>query len=65
MIYFLFSSSACNLSCTYCGGTPEDLEMPEKVTYDPKILVEKIKKDKDPVIVFYGGEPLMQIPYVE
>lgn len=65
MIHFVFSSSACNLSCEYCGGTPEDLEMPEKPQYDPKKLVEQIDKDEDPVIVFYGGEPLLSIPFVQ
>ncbi|CAL6079118.1 AstB/chuR-related_protein [Hexamita inflata] len=64
MIYFVFSSSACNLSCSYCGGTPEDLHMPEKPQYDAVELVKQIEKDEDPVIVFYGGEPLLSIPFV-
>ncbi|KAH0570635.1 AstB/chuR-related protein [Spironucleus salmonicida] len=38
--------------------------MPAKPTYDAKLLAERIKEDDDPVIVFYGGEPLVNIPFV-
>jgi len=65
MIYFLFASSACNLSCTYCGGTPEDLCMPVKPTYALPELLEFLKQDPSPIVVFYGGEPLTNLPYVE
>ena len=64
MIYFSFSTSACNLCCSYCGSTPECLEMPVKPVYDAALFVDSIKDDPDPVIVFYGGEPLVNMPFV-
>ncbi|TNJ27460.1 AstB/chuR-related protein [Giardia muris] len=64
MIFFVFTSAECNLSCTYCGNTPEDLCMPEKPTYDLSALISFVADDPDPVFVFYGGEPLLNRPYV-
>ncbi|EET02319.1 AstB/chuR-related protein [Giardia duodenalis ATCC 50581] len=64
MIYFIFCSADCNLACSYCGNSPEDLCMPVKPTYEFEKLAEFIAGDDDPVFVFYGGEPLLNRPYV-
>ena len=59
MLYFLFLSQVCNLKCSYCGGTPLDNLMPRKISYDLETLKDFLKKDPDPRIIFYGGEPLL------
>lgn len=64
MKYFVFSSSACNLCCDYCGSTPENLEMPAKPEFSAKMLAEEIAPDPSPVIIFYGGEPMLNIPFM-
>lgn len=38
--------------------------MPAKPTYEFEKLAEFIAGDDDPVFVFYGGEPLLNRPYV-
>ncbi|GIQ90571.1 hypothetical protein KIPB_013412, partial [Kipferlia bialata] len=63
MIYFLFTTAQCNLTCMYCGGTPEDLCMPVKPTYHVSNLETFIAEDPEPYFVFYGGEPLMNLAY--
>ncbi len=59
MLYFLFLSQACNLRCTYCGGTPEDEIMPLRISYELDDLSKFLSQDPDPTIIFYGGEPLI------
>lgn len=58
MLYIIMITPQCNLTCSYCGG---DLHgMPKTITYDRQILADIISKDKQAVVAFYGGEPLLQ-----
>ncbi len=58
MLYTLIVTPTCNLSCSYCGGSLEG--MPQEITYDIGELADFIGKDKDAVVAFYGGEPLLR-----
>lgn len=66
MLYFLFLTRKCNLSCIYCGGkTNPTTSISSEITYSFSELEEFLNKDSDPIIVFYGGEPLLRISLLE
>ncbi|KAL7722199.1 Radical SAM core domain-containing protein [Entamoeba marina] len=69
-LWFLTLTQRCNLRCTYCGSDEvyetdmEDLSpWPMEIDYQPEIL-EKIGKDTNPIICFYGGEPLLRLELI-
>ncbi|MEM2128618.1 MAG: TIGR04084 family radical SAM/SPASM domain-containing protein [Candidatus Methanomethylicaceae archaeon] len=60
MLFFVLTTGKCNLNCKYCGGSfPED-RVPVKPTYSMSLLKDFIENDNEPIIAFYGGEPLIQ-----
>ncbi len=63
MNYYVILTYRCNLRCRYCGGTRE-IE-PKDLSYSIDALKRFIEKDNDPVIAFYGGEPLLRIDLIE
>ena len=75
MIYHIITTPECNLQCEYCCGKafeePEsDIEfepVPDTPIYSQAELNEFLKRDKDePVsIIFYGGEPLLNIDFIK
>ena len=75
MIYHVVTHPDCNLCCEYCGGKSFDepeseikfTSTPASPTYSVKELASFLEKDNDkPVsIIFYGGEPLLNIPFIE
>lgn len=75
MIYHIVTTPECNLCCEYCCGKsfsePESKlkfePVPEQPQYSMSELNSFLKKDKDkPVsIIFYGGEPLLNIDFVK
>ena len=75
MIYHVVTHPDCNLCCEYCCGKSFDeperdikfTSTPSSPTYSAKDLAEFLAKDNDePVsIIFYGGEPLMNIPFIK
>ncbi len=65
MLYIVFLTAVCNLKCSYCGGTLDESVMPHDINYDLRKLVEFIKRDENPVVAFYGGEPLLRIDIME
>ncbi|MFA6269178.1 MAG: TIGR04084 family radical SAM/SPASM domain-containing protein [archaeon] len=75
MIYHIITTPECNLCCAYCGekafSEPESKLKFEPVPSTPKYsqseLNSFLKKDKDkPVsIIFYGGEPLLNIDFIK
>ncbi|MGA1822378.1 MAG: TIGR04084 family radical SAM/SPASM domain-containing protein [Thermoplasmatota archaeon] len=65
MQYHIVLTERCNLSCTYCGGTRHLPDLPLDRTYDVSKLRDFIGKDPDPVIGFYGGEPLLAMDLLE
>jgi len=79
MIYHVITTPECNLCCTYCGdkaftcgeaSSSKKLKfeaVPSSPTYSQAQLNAFLKKDKDkPVsLIFYGGEPLLNIDFVK
>ncbi|MEI7960971.1 MAG: TIGR04084 family radical SAM/SPASM domain-containing protein [archaeon] len=74
MIYHVITTPECNLCCAYCGEKAfcepdlgiEFEPVPQKPQYSAYDLTKFLRKDKDkPIsIVFYGGEPLMNIEFI-
>ncbi len=75
MIYHVVTHPDCNLCCEYCCGKSFDepeskikfLSTPTNPVYTAKELASFLAKDTDkPVsLIFYGGEPLMNIPFIQ
>ena len=61
MLYIIFLTGVCNLTCRYCGGTIPEEVIPHEIRYDIDDLKRFIEKDEDATIAFYGGEPLLRI----
>jgi len=64
MQYHLLLTERCNLNCTYCGGTRHVKGIPLDPSYEFSDLKSFIAKDPEPVIGFYGGEPLLNLDYM-
>ncbi len=41
------------------GDFTVDYEVPDEITYDIDVLEKFLKKDPEPVLIFYGGEPML------
>ncbi|MDD4250773.1 MAG: TIGR04084 family radical SAM/SPASM domain-containing protein [Candidatus ainarchaeum sp.] len=75
MIYHVITTPECNLCCEYCCGKsfsePESKlvfeTVPTTPQYSQKELADFLKKDLDkPVsLIFYGGEPLLNIDFIK
>ncbi len=66
MLYFIFLTRKCNLKCIYCGEAANPTtSISSKVNYSFIELKEFLHKDPNPIIVFYGGEPLLNIPMLQ
>ncbi len=77
MFYHLIVTDDCNLCCRYCrakafegtdpgtGSEPIDCELPLDLSFDRDLLYAFLRKDPDPVLTFYGGEPLLRADLVE
>lgn len=71
MFFHVMLTTECNLQCRYCFGEAEDdfdadfsesdvdYSLPRKASYPWQQLAEFCRKDKDCVLTFYGGEPLL------
>ncbi|WNY28440.1 hypothetical protein MmiEs2_06260 [Methanimicrococcus stummii] len=71
--FFVTLTMACDLECRYCygevcdcfddfdDGIAVDYDVPENISYETSALRDFIAKDKDAVVIFYGGEPLLEI----
>jgi uncharacterized protein len=63
----------CDLKCRYCyekscedmnadfGDFEVDYSVPTKISYDIGLLKKLCEKDREPVLIFYGGEPMLCI----
>ncbi len=58
MLFTIILTTECNLHCRYCGG--KLMGMPPQIHYPLKDLQNFIKKDTNPIVAFYGGEPLLK-----
>ncbi len=63
MLYIVIVTPTCNLNCKYCGGSIKGL--PEELQYSLDELADFIGKDKDAIVAFYGGEPLLKANLVK
>ena len=50
------------MNCIYCGGSIKG--MPEDIQYSLDDLAKFISRDKEAIVAFYGGEPLLKIDRV-
>ena len=58
MQYFVVLTKDCNLLCKYCGGGSDT--PPKEIQYSTSDLESFLSKDINPIIEFYGGEPLLR-----
>lgn len=77
MFFHVILTTACNLQCLYCYGEAlEDVDedfscfdvdysLPSKMSYDIAYLKEFCRQDRDCVLTFYGGEPLLCIEEIK
>jgi putative peptide-modifying radical SAM enzyme len=75
--YYLTLTTNCNLKCRYCYGKScedfgsdfhdlrIDYSLPRSIAYSLQALKNFLNEDSDPLLVFYGGEPLLQIPMMK
>lgn len=61
MLWHIYLTRFCNLSCTYCGADPLFETIPHDPQYNVEKLISFLKQDTEPIINFYGGEPLLRI----
>jgi len=71
LFFHLLLTTNCDLECRYCygkscedidtdfGDFTVDYEVPDKINYDIDVLESFIEKDPEPVLIFYGGEPML------
>jgi len=71
--YYVTLTTNCNLRCRYCygkscedfgsdfHGIEIDYSIPSSMNYDAETLRKFLQKDDDPVLIFYGGEPLLEL----
>lgn len=65
MLYYIILTQVCGLKCRYCQNKPDADIQPLRLSYSLDALVDFISGDKDPVICFYGGDPLVEIGLME
>ena len=73
MNYYVTLTTNCNLRCSYCygkscddfgsdfHGIEIDYSVPSSINYDAEALRKFLKKDDHPTLIFYGGEPLLEL----
>lgn len=71
--FFITLTMACDLECRYCygevcdcfddfdDGITVDYDVPETISYETSALRDFISKDKEATVIFYGGEPLLEL----
>ena len=64
MNWFIITSTNCNLKCIYCQNESHPV-LPIQPEWSIDQLKEFLSKDEEPIITFYGGEPLLNIKLIE
>jgi len=71
--YYVTLTNNCNLQCRYCYGKAcedfgsdfhdlsIDYSLPSSMAYSTETLRRFLERDPEPAVVFYGGEPLLQM----
>lgn len=77
MNFYVTLTTNCNLQCTYCygkscedfgsdfHGLQIDYSIPRSINYGAQDLKSFLQGDRNPLIIFYGGEPLLQMRKME
>ncbi len=78
MHYHIILTEVCNSRCRYCyeksmkefdNGLKErfdfDFSQPSRFNFDIQKLKNFLLKDPNPVLIFYGGEPLLEIEKIK
>jgi uncharacterized protein len=78
MYWHIILTELCNSKCRYCyeksmqefdNGLEKKFKFDFNVPCDTEVDIQKLKgfilKDKNPVIIFYGGEPLLKIDKIK
>ncbi len=65
MLYIVLTTGQCNLKCSYCGGSFPQNIVPWKVQYSVDDLANFLSQDKEAIVAFYGGEPLLNPSFIE
>jgi len=63
LTFILYTTGRCNLRCRYCGGSFDPAKVPWRVEYNLKLLEDLVRGGD--VIAYYGGEPLLNIGFIE
>jgi len=75
--YYVTLTTKCNLRCTYCygkscedfgsdfGDLQIDYTIPTTINYELTDLVNFVRQDPYPTIIFYGGEPFLEIEKIK
>lgn len=72
MHFYVTLTMNCSLQCSYCYGKcvndfgqpfpfKVDSSLPSSITYSVADLVEFLKQDPEPTLIFYGGEPTLAL----
>jgi len=73
MFFHILLTTRCDLQCKYCyekscedmeadfGDFKVDYSLPSEISYDIGLLTKFCEKDPEPVLIFYGGEPMLCI----
>ena len=71
--YYVTLTTRCNLNCAYCygkscedfgsnfGKLKIDYSIPTSISYEFSDLITFLGQDPDPTVIFYGGEPLLEL----
>lgn len=73
MNFYVTLTTDCNLQCSYCygkscqdfggdfGRLEVDYSIPASISYETPDLVRFLARDPDLTLIFYGGEPLLEV----
>ena len=65
MLYFVATTTVCDLKCVYCQNEPDPSIEPILPQFTIDKLKQFISQDKDATIAFYGGEPLLNVEFIK
>ena len=77
LFFHILLTTKCDLKCRYCyekscddigsefGKFKIDFDVPENINYEIDTLKKFLEKDPELTIIFYGGEPLLNIPKIK
>ncbi len=63
--YLLYTTERCNLRCAYCDPKDRRDIRTQAAAYPFEALVAFLRQDPAPHLQFYGGEPLLEVDFIE